>query len=348
MNEPKEYRHEMDALHFTKEQKKALAQSLCGAKPETGRLHAAPCRANRYLRTAAVAAVLAAALTVTAGAAGVLRPVSESLAALFHMDAAETQIVDKIGRPVDASDTDNGLTITADSVIGDKNNVCIVYTLEWEDGKEPEGIRVSENGNLMMGFESYDVELENCKAWHGGWRFLDPEPGDGKITYVEKICPDQPLNGQTLTEKLGGLYIADQDGKPVVKTKGSWKLKFDLEYEDVGVELAKEDQAGKTFLQEGAECTVESLYLSPVGYQVEWTLPKAGNEELLERSNRLLQVPLSINLIDGTVLELKPGGASMYPEEEIARAQMSDILPRILPLDQVESVTVAGTVFAMK
>lgn len=346
MNGPNEYRNEMNKLRFTKEQKELLAENLLREQQKSSRVRVLP-RRKKYLRTAAVAAALAAVLTVTAGAAGVLKPVSQALAGVFDMNAAETEIVDKIGRPIGASDTDGGLTITADAVIGDGNNLCVVYTLEWENGQEPTALPISESGNLGLTFEDNLVDLGENIGWHGSRRFLDETPGDGKITLVEEISPDRSVNGQVLKADFENICVFDQNGDPQLVTKGKWNLKFKLEYEDAGVELVKGEQVGKTFLYEGAECTVESISISPVGFRVEWTLPKTGNEELIDRSNWLLHVPVSLTLTDGTVLELV-GGASMRFEGDTVRADRSDILPRILPLEEVASVTVGDVVFSME
>lgn len=345
MNGPNEYRNEMNKLHFTEEQKEHMAENLVRQQQKAAGVRVLP-RKKKYLRTAAIAAALAAVLTVTAGAAGVLKPVSQALAGVFDMNAAETEIVDKIGRPVGASDTDGGLTITADAVIGDGNNLCVVYTLEWEDGQEPEAVLISERGDLGLMFEDNMIDIGENIGWHGSRRFLNETPNDGKITLVEEISPDQPVNGRVLKADFENICAFDQNGDPQLVTKGNWNLKFKLEYEDAGVELVTSEQKGRTFQYEGAECTVESISISPVGFRVEWSLPKTGNEELMERSNWLLHVPVSMTLTDGTVLELT-GGASMHFEGDTARADRSDILPRILPLEEVASVTVGDVVFPM-
>ena len=43
-------------------------------------------------------------------------PHVETFLEVFGGSAAQTEIIDKIGYPVGASDTDNGVTITADAV----------------------------------------------------------------------------------------------------------------------------------------------------------------------------------------------------------------------------------------
>ena len=70
----------------------------------------------------------------TAGATGILRSAVEVFSPLFGGAPAQTEIIDKIGYPVGASDTDNGVTVTADAVMGDAYNAVIVYTISRDDG----------------------------------------------------------------------------------------------------------------------------------------------------------------------------------------------------------------------
>ena len=58
----------------------------------------------------------------------------EVFSPLFGGAPAQTEIIDKIGYPVGASDTDNGVTVTADAVMGDAYNAVIVYTISRDDG----------------------------------------------------------------------------------------------------------------------------------------------------------------------------------------------------------------------
>ena len=86
---------------------------------------------RRYLAAAAAVLVLAVG---TAGATGILRSAAEVFSPLFGGAPAQTEIIDKIGYPVGASDTDNGVTVTADAVMGDAYNAAVVFTFRTDDG----------------------------------------------------------------------------------------------------------------------------------------------------------------------------------------------------------------------
>ena len=143
MNALFEYRNSLDALRFTPEQKAALSAGAADAAK--GKTHRRP-----LWRTALIAACLTAALAVGAGASGVLKSAVEVFAPIFGGSAAQTEVIDKIGHPIGAGDTDNGVTITADAIIGDAYNAAIVYTIRRDDGTTllPEG---TDAKSLLMG-----------------------------------------------------------------------------------------------------------------------------------------------------------------------------------------------------
>lgn len=106
----KTYRETMDELRFTEQEKEAMVDRLL----ERGGSR----RKGLNLRCAAVAVAAAAVLTVGAGAAVVLTPAGEVFASVLGGAPAQTEILDWMGVPVGASDTHNGVTITADAIIG--------------------------------------------------------------------------------------------------------------------------------------------------------------------------------------------------------------------------------------
>ena len=53
---------------------------------------------------------------------------------MFGGGPAETEIIDRIGYPIGASATSNGVTITADAIMGDTYSYAIVYSIRQDDG----------------------------------------------------------------------------------------------------------------------------------------------------------------------------------------------------------------------
>ena len=122
----KTYRETMDELRFTEQEKEAMVDRLL----ERGGSR----RKGLNLRCAAVAVAAAAVLTVGAGAAVVLTPAGEVFASVLGGAPAQTEILDWMGVPVGASDTHNGVTITADAIMGDTYSYAIVYSIRRDDG----------------------------------------------------------------------------------------------------------------------------------------------------------------------------------------------------------------------
>ena len=109
----KDYRETMRDLSFTREQKDAMVEELMAAAQPAKR----QVSHRRVLAIAAAAAMLT--LTVTAGATGVLPSARDVFSSLFGGDPAQTEIIDQIGHPIGASATADGVTITADAILGD-------------------------------------------------------------------------------------------------------------------------------------------------------------------------------------------------------------------------------------
>ena len=113
MNSQFEYQESLNGLRFTDEQKEAIARRAAQAAQQQSR-QARPAHRRPVRRMALVAAAAVLVLAMgTAGATGILRSAVEVFSPLFGGAPAQTEIIDQIGYPVGASDTDNGVTVTA-------------------------------------------------------------------------------------------------------------------------------------------------------------------------------------------------------------------------------------------
>lgn len=66
----------------------------------------------------------------------------------------QTELLDWMGVPVGASDTHNGVTITADAIIGDAYSYAVVYSIVREDGQPlVEDLEPLGNGVLPLTFD---------------------------------------------------------------------------------------------------------------------------------------------------------------------------------------------------
>ena len=97
---------------------------------------------------------------------------------------------------------------------------------------------------------------------------------------------------------------------------------------------------GQTFRLDGAEAELNTITLSPLSIQVDYTVHGAGDPSL----DWIEPLSLSLTYTDGTTLDLShAGGSSAYGENGV-NCQKSMIFDQILSLDEVASITVGDVV----
>ena len=346
------YRKSMDALRFTPEQKRDMVEELLSA----GTARRRKTIPMRRILSVAAAAALVAAMGVGAGASGVLRSAGDVFAGVFGGTPAQTEIIDRIGYPIGASASADGITITADAIVGDTYSYAIIYTVARDDGKPlAEHLEPNENGLLPLSFSQGGASIWHLGGMHGGTYFFDADPSDNAVQYVEQMSADSPLKAGTARATFRDLNVwttgDDMDQKTTLAA-GPWRLKFDFAFEDATVSLP----AGQTFTLNGMEATVDAVLLSPLSFHVtytvqeelEWSASRDESEETGQMNAhdkeqiRLYfdSLPLSLQMKDGSTLELSNAGGSIDPQEGKTVCQKSDVFSSILDLSQVESMTV--------
>ena len=343
MNNQFEYTQALDTLCFTAEQKERIAHQAASA---ARKIHHRPVR-RMVLIAAAVVTVLAVG---TAGATGVLKSAVDSFSGIFGGDVAQTEIINNIGRPIGASATDNGVTITADAIIGDQYNACIVYSVSRDDGRPllPDGVPVT--ALQLGGFGG--------SSWVGGSAsgsayFLDEDTSDNAVQYVETVSSDTPLNkGIAKVDFQNLCYWDEASGDTVSVAEGRWQFRFDVNYEDSSVTLGD----GETFQQDGMTFTVDEITVSPVAvrvaytvdHEVQWSNAPSGREDpedSLQMKRYLENVEILLTKTDGTVISLYSAGGSLKPRNGKTICVKSDVLDTLIPTDELKSISVGGIVY---
>ena len=350
MNRQFDYQQELDALHFTQEQKAAIAERAAQA----AQAQMAQKKQHRPVwRTAVIAAALAVVLAVGAGASGVLRSAAEVLGPIFGASSAQTEIIDKIGYPVGASDTDNGITITAEAVMGDRYNAAIVYTVCRDDGAAllPDGISAE---SLLVRGGGTDVQI--LGGSHGGSWFVDEVPGDDRIQIVQTVSSDQELIGAGATAEFENLYWWDEGkGESVPVLEGHWKFRFDLDYEDSAFTL----DGGQTFAQNGMTFTIDEITLSPVAIKVDYTVDQevewsnSGSGQMNDEDQTAMEryfenVEILLTKTDGTVVDFSGAGGSVSPQDGTTVCSKGTVFSQIIPVEEMASLSVGGIAFSLE
>ncbi len=363
------YKEAMGRLQFSEEEKKRILRNLTLAhdgeqtKPASS-VQPSP-RATRggkfplrYAAACAAALLLVVGIGGGAYASGTLIGVKTLIGDLFGGPPAQTQVVDKIGRPIGASASSNGVTITADAIVGDRTNYAIVFTIAKDDGTAFEGIEALENGLLPLGFsDSSGILVDGMNSANGSSFFYDADPADNAIQYVEKMSVSSGgdnIIGRTAHIELKDLNMFTDNGRHII-SEGTWRMKFEIDYEDTSVELA----SGQEFDLNGMNATIDSASISPIALTLEYTVldtmswndqdsGKLSNNSQ-SQMDRFLSFPIAVNMKDGTTIELNSsdGGGSTQTKGESTSCNKSIMFDTFMNIDAIASVTINGTTISL-
>lgn len=386
------YRTELDQLCFSDEQKARMAQRLkaaartnkvlelhgtqsatasaCSDELDSDRgdarrttrwsasRAARPQRAHRRSPHKIAAAIgIAAVLALgggTAYATGTLARAADSLAAVFGAGPAQTELIDQIGRPIGASCTSNGITITADAIIGMRNAYAVVYTIEKDNGTAFDELTKNENGtyNLVLdggGSINALTALRLGVDASGGTRYtFDADPADNSLQIVEMTRiggSDVPLVGETLhfnATEIGFTRVGE-DGRDLPSqaiATGDWNMSFKIDYEDFSVDLP----VGQTFTINGNSAVVDELAVSPLGATITYTVdavdgPSGPTGLETGAEKRVGHGDFTVTFADGATQELGSGYTSWQQDGKTV-VQKTWFFDQIHDMGDIASITV--------
>lgn len=333
----KTYRESMNELQFSPQQKQEMIDRLTAqsARPPRGR--AIPLRRVCAL---GAAAVLTGALCLGAAASGVLKPAAQAFGAVFGTAPAQTEIIDQIGRPLDARATVDGVTVQADAIIGDTYSYAIVYSIYREDGQpitaDPDPNR---DGTLALRFGDWNTDVGHMGGMHGTAWFFDEDPADNAVQFVQLLTADAPLKPGTATVHLTDLKQGIGEDATLL-AEGSWELRFDFAFEDSSLELP----GGQSFTVNGEAATLNSVFVSPLSLRIDYTVdtpvPQRENGSSGMADGASTPQPVFLTLTDGSRIDLTGFGGGVRPEADTTRCELSGVFDQILPLDTIESITI--------
>lgn len=257
--------------------------------------------------------------------------VSNLLAPLYG--GSQTEIVDSIGVPLDASVTVGDYTLTADAVIGDRYNLTIVYSLSHVDGKElSEWIR----------FDGWKSQGVRRNSGYLSFQISD----DGKTMHLmERLTGNQRLFlfKRDFQVDFTDLIIWDPEqavGHPL--QEGHWQLRFTIRYEDTTETVWRGRKAVTD--QNGGVFTIRKIELSPVGMHMDFDFPACYFDDLT-KGHEAFRVRLLLK--DGTSIAIEDfgmggGGKSNGKTWDYNFRTMFD-LP--IPRENIQSILICDTQF---
>ncbi len=276
------------------------------------------------LRGLAAIAALALLLALPVRAEIVNGFVSNLLAPLYG--SAQTELVDRIGIPVEATARVGEYILSADAVIGDKYNIASVYSLRRADGGPLEE-------NICFG--SYDSTI---KRGSGGGTLSYRLSEDKTVLHitVQWTSSGKLFLDRAATVTFADLMRHDPDTEQnQLLEEGQWELKYMVRYEDSGTAVAVKnavvtDDAGNPY-------TLQRLEVSPIGVHVEMTVPNFYGTPW----HKLFT--LSVCLDDGTVVELRDKNSTSHNKE----GTMGAFFPAPIPLEKIREIRICGRAFPL-
>ena len=368
-----DYRHALEHISFTDNAKQhmanSIAQSVASSDAATAQSNfngtrRKPRIARHPVRTVARIAAVTAVLAIviggagTAMATGVLPLPSDMLSDIFDGPASQTEIIDRIGRPVGASCSNNGVTVTADAIMGDKDMVTIAYTLTFDDPAALKKLsEPGENGTIAGSIDG-NVYVDGEHGGQGQSWLIDKNPNDSSIQYFAQFSVESPgLMGRTVRTHINSLVVP-RAGKELPEYKkiltGPWDLKFQLNYEDTSVTIP----APKSVNFNGTKATIQEATVSCVGVSVRYNIDRSiehdnnsgkMSQNMEESMDAVGNIPLIVTFKDGHVEDATSHSGYFANKLDNGTTDVHKTWPfsQVCDTDKIASVQIGDTVIPM-
>lgn len=257
----------------------AVQRALDQARGVAGR------RRRRTIPRVLLAAALIGALLVTSVSAEIdSGAVSNLLAPYFG--SARTELLEKFGRPVGASASAGGYTITADAIIGDRGCMQVIYTLIREDGQPiPEHVKFLDIDYAVRGG---GVSCSTVFPHQ-----ISSTPNKGR--FYQKFYAEFGFS-RKVRVSFGRLAVSDDiDREPELLAEGPWELSFVRRCPDTTRSIPVNDLTvtGRS----GQSYHIRTLSCSCLGLTITGTTESDFQQEFTA----------SVTMQDGSVLPLQTG-----------------------------------------
>lgn len=368
-----DYRHAQEHISFTDNAKQhmanSIAQSVASSDAATAQSNfngtrRKPRIARHPVRTVARIAAVTAVLAIviggagTAMATGVLPLPSDMLSDIFDGPASQTEIIDRIGRPVGASCSNNGVTVTADAIMGDKDMVTIAYTLTFDDPAALKKLSEPGENGTIAGSVDGNVYVDGEHGGQGQSWLIDKNPNDSSIQYFAQFSVESPgLMGRTVRTHINSLVVP-RAGKELPEYKkiltGPWDLKFQLNYEDTSVTIP----APKSVNFNGTKATIQEATVSCVGVSVRYNIDRSiehdnnsgkMSQNMEESMDAVGNIPLIVTFKDGHVEDATSHSGYFANKLDNGTTDVHKTWPfsQVCDTDKIASVQIGDTVIPM-
>lgn len=303
---------------------------------------------RRIPRGILVAAVLVLALTGTTLAAVGMPQTLQDWFAMEWQERTETDIsqeqlalIDSLTQEVGVSDTQNGVTVTLDSITVGSSSMWMMLHVSGAYG---------ENEDLRYHFDGIDLTMDpDPEQQHntpGGYGFDYPYSkvsSDGTLMVLVRFEIDLAgLSSLTDTHRQATLLLedvvcndmTDPEDEDLLLTEGSWTLQFDLEPQALdAIQIPGQVQADARSTEGGANKTVTF-------WDVEITATDITYVQ--SREDQMYDVCPVLVLEDGAEIEVG-NGASRFRDEAYTEWSSVWYWPVPVDLSQAAALRIGGT-----
>ncbi len=311
------------------------AQLIQAHAPALAEKSATP-RKHRPLRTALIAAAVAACLLATTALAAKVTGLDRRL--LEFLGAGEqTEALIAGAQTVDKTVKNAGSSLTVREVLGDGNNLYILLNLT-----APEGTVLDA---YAYRFQDDFLDFEGRNEWQskGYTKLEDADSRDNSLDLVMHVITDGiPADG-TVSLEFSDLESAAGYGERYVPVDlpGTWKVSFPLEYTDSSRSRSGMWEAVSLY---GQEAAVTEVSVSPLSVTV-----KGGSETMDEvvEAARAAGVegwfPVTLRFKDGTEFTTNSEAGDDFTSLTELRAFYTNwTFHKVIDPEQVESIEFFG------
>jgi hypothetical protein len=246
---------------------------------------------------------------------------------------------------VDAVATSDGVTISADAIMGDEHNYAVVYSIRRADGKPLGKVGTGANGTLTIDGKTlqadFDQSVDGTSGAGGESYFYDADPSDNAIQMVTKMTTDTNVIGATMRTSFRGITLQDESyHKAGAIATGSWDLKFKLNYQSDSVGL----KPAGTLTVAGTAGSVQGVSVSPIGVTIDYTVNGTEKAPASGRwSPKYLDLgDITVTMRDGTTMTVPSGAASSSEKDGKTVVSMGSFFDSVIDPGDVASVSFAG------
>lgn len=236
---------------------------------------------------------------------GLLPEMVNTFAYHLGLTTAQTKIIQEIGRPIGASVTSNGVTITVDAIIGDENMATVVYSFAYEDNTPfqwsvpSQSLEADEEGLIVrndLTFQSYsrvnsgffsELEIVGQGTIMDGtgtssYQFVDLDPNDGTAQYIETLSFEKMPIGKKVTSVFFNLGYDEEiykyeNGLEIKQSltfypliEGEWEVEYRFDYGNSSKIL----ESNEVFIHQEREIYVNEILISPLSLNIDLEFEK--------------------------------------------------------------------------